>query len=101
MTKTQPHRFKPIAVIITIAFATAVLAIANIVASNAVATTGKKLQQLHQQAEALRTQNQQLEQLNSQQKSLATIQAKAEQLGFLPIVHTLNLSLPKPLAQLP
>ena len=98
MTQTNKHtKF----MIFSVSLISLLLAIANIIASNTVATTGKKLQLLHQKTTELQSQNLRLEKLIAEKKSLTSIQIKAEELGLKPIVQTLNLTTPKPLAQLP
>lgn len=86
------------AIVITTA---SVLGVANILASNAVATTGSRLQHLQAQAQQLAQANQQLQQQISQKRSLVYLEQKAHQLGLQPIAVTVNLSTPKPLANLP
>lgn len=86
------------AIIITTAL---VLGLANILASNAVATTGSRLQHLQTQAQQLSQVNQQLQQQISQKRSLVYLEQKALELGLQPIAVTVNLSTPKPLANLP
>ena len=95
------HKLAKVNTLTAIIFTTAVvLGLANIVASNAVATTGTRLQHLQVQAQELAKTNQDLEQLIAQKQSLTYLSQKAPELGLLPIVTTLNLSTPKPLANL-
>lgn len=77
------------------------LTVANIVASNAVATTGKRLQLLQQQSSEVEAQNIALEQSIGEKRSLSYIEAKAKELGLMPINETISLTTPESLAQAP
>lgn len=101
MNKLKPKSTKTKTLIAIIAVITVVLAVANIVASNALATTGKKLQALNQKTTLLNSQNQLLEREISERSSLSYIEARAQELGFIPIAQTLDLTTPAPLAQAP
>lgn len=87
-------------IISLIIFLITVLSVANIVASNAVATTGNKLGQLHLAIQTLESQNQQLQRQISQYRSLSYIASRAKDLGFVPIDQTATILLPKPLAKI-
>ncbi len=82
-------------------FLTLFLVIANIVAASAVSTTGKRLQNLNEQALELSTQNEQLERTVAERKSLSIIAAKAQELGFTTCDKIVSVTTPESLARLP
>jgi len=99
MTKPLPKSQKSKTVSILVIFIALALAVANIIASNAVATTGKNLQKLQTTANELEGKNNQLERRISEQKSFASLETAADELGLVPIDKTLSLIAPEPLAQ--
>ncbi len=76
-----------------------ILSVANIVASNAVATTGNKLASLHKQAQVIQAHNQKLQRQISESRSLSNIASKAKSLGLTPIDQTAFVSTSEPLAK--
>ena len=98
-TQKKRLRLKTLAIIV-IGIAT-LLTIANIVASNTVATTGKRLQLLQQQSADIEAQNMQLERSIGEKRSLSYIETQAKELGLIPIEETVSLTTPESLAQAP
>lgn len=90
---------KPKTIILGFISLVSLLSIANIVASNAVSTTGGDLENLTTKVTALREENLKLSKTLAEKSSLNIIAEKAEEQGFTPIEKTLSLAEPEPLAQ--
>lgn len=77
------------------------MAIANIVASAAIATTGNKLQELQSTAQKLEAQNQELERSVASGQSFARIETRAEDLGLTDQATSVTITSIQPVALLP
>lgn len=98
MTHPSP---KPRAKLVALAImmTTILLVVGNIVASNTVATTGKRLSDLESEAFKLETANSQLERDISLKRSFQSLEAYAEEAGLIAVTEVINLNLPEALAQ--
>lgn len=94
-----PKKRRLKAVVVAIILASVFLIVANIVASNTVAASGKRLSELEAKAQTLEATNQKLERDISQKRSLQNLEAYAKATGLKAINETLNLTSPEALAQ--
>lgn len=94
-TKTNTGRPLVVSLILVVVGA---LAIANIVLSAKIATTGEELKALEEQASIIRKENQLLEQQVLEEHSLTSLAATAESLGFVEKPETIALTPDAPVA---
>ena len=80
---------------------TGILAVANITASNLVATTGKDIKDLDRQAQVLESTNASLKQAIGQSSSLTRLQNIAQARGFTVPEHLVYLKAGQPIALRP
>lgn len=100
MTHTPPKRHAQL-VALAIMMATILLLVANIVASNTVATTGKLLSELESQAQKLEAANNKLEREISLKRSFQSLEAYAKETDLTAVTEVVNLTPPEALAQAP
>jgi len=87
--------------IITVYSIVAILAVANLVATNTLATQGVIVDQIYAQSQTLQEENRLLSYRINSMTNLQTLTAKAEQLGFRPTNDLVILPDSSSVAQLP
>lgn len=85
-------------ILLTIGMICIVLAVANVIASSAVANTGGELQKIYERETALNAQLSELERSVSSKKAFNYLSAKAVELGLVSPASTITLSTPAPVA---
>lgn len=85
-------------ILLVIGIICSVLAVANVIASSAVANTGGQLQKIYERETSLNAQLLDLERAISQKTAFNYLTKKAAEMGLISPVNTITLSTPAPVA---